>query len=139
MAEQPKISYYQLEVGHEFQPKSYTLDGAAVESYLTATHETGDLFLKEGLVPPMAVTAFAMSAQSEGVDFPWGTVHVSQELEFLREARAGDTITCRSKVSRKNYRGGLFIMSTDIEVLNQDQEVILTGKVGFVLPDPAKA
>ncbi len=138
MEEQGKIDYYQLNVGHELKPQSYTLDESVISSYLKATQEANDLFLKDNMVPPMAVVAFAMTAQSQGVNFPWGTVHVSQELEFSKLVRVGDTITCYSKVSRKNYRGGLFIMATDITVLDQKQEKILTGKVGFVLPDPAK-
>lgn len=136
MTDQEKIGYYQLNVGHEFQPQSYTLDESTVSSYLEATREPNGIFLRENLVPPMAVAAFAMAAQSQGVTFPSGTVHVSQELEFLLPVRIGDTITCYSKVSRKHYRGGLFIMGTDLTVVNQNQGKVLSGKVGFVLPGP---
>ncbi len=55
---------------------------------------------------------------------------------FLRVVKIGDTITCRSVVSRKVDRGGLRLMNTDITVTNQNQEQVLTGKVGFVLPEP---
>jgi acyl dehydratase len=139
MAEQPKIEYYQLRAGFEFPPQSYVLDEAAVASYVEATQETDRLFLKEGLAPPMAVTAFAMSALSQSISMPSGTIHVSQELDFLKLVRVNDTITCLSKVSRKVERGGLRLMNTDIRVVNQNNETVLTGKVGFVLPEPEKA
>ena len=87
----------------------------------------------------MAVTAFAMTALSQSISMPSGTIHVSQELDFLKLVHVGDTITCHSKISRKVERGGLRLMNTDITVLNQNQEKVLTGKVGFVLPDPGMA
>jgi acyl dehydratase len=138
MAEQDKTEYYKLYVGFEFPPQSYTLDLPTVTLYLEATRDPEEFYRKEGLVPPMAVTAFAMSALSEAVIMPPGTIHVSQELDFLRLVKVGDTITCYSAVSRKVDRGGLRLMNTDITVLNQNQEKVLTGKVGFVLPEPAK-
>jgi acyl dehydratase len=136
--EQEKTSYYQLNPGYEFSPHSFTLDASRVSAYLAATRDSEAMFQKEGLVPPMAVAAFAMIAQAQGVTFPSGTVHVTQELDFLIPVRVGDTITCHSKVSRKNFRGGLYIMATELTVLNQKQEKVLTGKVGFVLPSPGK-
>jgi len=137
MAETTKAEYYQLYPGFEFPPQSYVLDAAMVSQYLKATCESNDLYLKEGLVPPMAVTAYAMAALSQSVTMPSGTIHVSQELDFCKLVKVGDTITCYSKVSRKIERGGLRLMNTDITVLNQNQEKVLTGRVGFVLPEPA--
>jgi acyl dehydratase len=136
MPEQEKTSYYLLNPGHEFPPQSYTLDAPMVSAYLAATREPNALFLGENLAPPMAVAAFAMAAQMQGVTFPSGTVHVSQEFDFLNLVKIGDTITCYSTISRKHFRGGLYIMATDLTVLNQKQEKVLTGRVGFVLPDP---
>ena len=134
MSEQVKIEYYQLTAGFEFPPQSYILDSATVALYLDATQDIDELFREGGFVPPMAVTAFAMSALSQSISMPSGTIHVSQELDFLKLVRVGDTITCHSKVER----GGLRLMNTDITVLNQNKEKVLTGKVGFVLPDPGK-
>ncbi len=134
MADQSKTEYYQLFTGFEFPPQSYKLDSSMVASYLEAVRESNDLYREGDLVPPMAVTAYAMAALSQAVIMPPGTIHVSQEVEFLGLVRVGDTITCHSKVSRKVDRAGLRLMSTDISVLNQNGERVLTGKVGFVLP-----
>jgi acyl dehydratase len=106
-----------------------------VELYLEAVNESNDLYRVERLVPPMAVTAFAMAALSQSIAMPAGTIHVTQELDFLGLVRVGDTITCNSTVSRKQDRGGLHIMNVDIEVTNQHQDQILKGRVGFILPD----
>ncbi len=138
MPEQPKAEYSQLFVGFEFPPQSYTLDASAVSIYLRATQETNDIYQRECLVPPMAVTAYAMAALGAAITLPPGAIHVSQELDFLKLVKVDDTITCYSKVSRKQDRGGLHLMNTDITVLNQNQEKVLTGRVGFILPDAGK-
>jgi acyl dehydratase len=138
MPEPAKIEYYQLTAGFEFPPQTYLLDEQSVALYLEATRETDALFRGTHLVPPMAVTAFAMSALSQSISMPEGTIHVSQELEFLKPVKVNDSITCLSKVSRKIERGGLRLMNTEIKVVNQHNETVLTGKVGFVLPEPAK-
>ncbi len=133
---QQETNYYQLNVGYEFPPSSYNLDSSVVTSYLEATQESHGLYRKEGLVPPMAIGAFAMASLSSAITFPSGTVHVSQEFDFLGLIRVDDKITCYSRVSRNIYRGGMYLMSTDLTAVNQNQEKVLTGKVGFVLPKP---
>jgi acyl dehydratase len=138
MTETSKTEYYQLIVGFEFPALSYTLDQSSVALYLEATQETAMLFTREDLVPPMAVTAFAMAALSQSVSLPSGTIHVSQELDFNNPVKVNDVILCRSKVARKIERGGLRLMNIDISVTNQHNVNVLTGKVGFVLPEPGK-
>ncbi len=134
MPESTKVEYHQLFVGFEFPPQSYTLDASTVSAYLDATKETNEVFLAERLVPPMAATALAMASLGAAISMPPGTIHISQELEFLNLVKVGDTITCFSKISRKQVRGNLHLMNTDITVINQNRDKILTGKVGFILP-----
>ena len=130
------IEYNNLFTGFEFPPQSYQMEITSIRDYLQATGETNELYQNERLVPPLAVTAFAMNALSQVVIMPPGTIHVSQELEFLGTVRIGDTITCFSTVSRKVDRGGLRLMNTKMVVVNQNQAKVLTGNVGFVLPQP---
>jgi acyl dehydratase len=139
MIENNKTEFNQLFVGFEFPPQSYTFDTSMVSLYLQAIKETNNLHIQQGLVPPMAVTAYAMASLSQAITLPPGTIHVSQELNFLEVVKIGDTITCSSKVSRKQDRGGLHIMNTDIVVTNQNKITVLTGKVGFILPDQVKS
>jgi hypothetical protein len=134
MTEPAKMEYFQLSVGFEFPPQTYTLEAGLVGLYLEATLDSSELYSCEQLVPPMAVTAYAMTSLSKAVVLPSGTIHVSQELDFLKTVKIGDSITCCSKVSRKVDRGGLRLMNIDLTVSNQNAEIVLTGKVGFVLP-----
>jgi hypothetical protein len=134
MAQEQKADYYQISVGYEFPSRTYTLDSAIVSTYLEAVKESHDLYRVEKLVPPLALAAYAMTALAEGSNFPPGTVHVTQELDFLAAVHVGETINCRSRVSRRIDRGGMRIMTTEINVFNQDQQKVLGGRVGFILP-----
>jgi acyl-coenzyme A thioesterase PaaI-like protein len=138
MTTDPKIEFNQLTAGFEFPARCYTFDSLRVLIYLKAVRETNEAYLTGGIVPPMLVTAYAMAALSGSISMPAGTIHVTQELDFLALVKTGDTVTCCSKVSRKQDRGGMHIMSTDIVVTNQRQEKVLTGRVGFILPDPVE-
>lgn len=134
MAQPAKIEYSQLSVGFEFPSQSYTMEDGLVSLYLDATADSSKLIRSAKLVPPMAVTAFAMNALSQSVALPSGTIHVTQELDFVKTVTLGDTIVCHSKVSRKVDRGGMHLMNIDLTVTNQSAETVLTGKVGFILP-----
>jgi len=134
MTEPAKIEYFQLVVGFEFPTQRYTMDQDLISLYLDATRDSSELYRTGKLVPPMAVTAYAMNALSQAVALPSGTIHVSQELDFLKTVKVGDTIVCYSKVSRKVDRGGIRLINIDLTVTNQSAELVLTGKVGFILP-----
>ena len=130
------MNYYDLPVNYEFPARAFTLDRELVSKYLEATRDTHPLFAREGCVPPMAVGALAVSALAKEVSFPPGTVHVSQEFEFAAPLRVGAVVSFRSKVARNLHRGGMYLMSVEILVLDQNQQKVLTGKVGFVLLEP---
>lgn len=135
MTKQQKLEYYRIEVGYEFPPTSYKLDSSMVSTYLEAVEETSRLFQGAELVPPMAIAAYAMAALSEGISLPPGAIHITQEIEFMDAVRVRDTITCHAKVSRKQNRGKLHLMTIGLNVFNQNQKAVLAGKVGFVLPE----
>ena len=135
MSKQEKIEYHQIEAGYEFRPASYRLDSSMVSTYLKAVGETGSLYQTANLVPPMAVAAYAMTALSDSISLPPGTIHVSQELEFIDIVSVGDTITCKAEVVRKQNRSRLHLMTVGLSVFNQNQKKVLAGKTSFVLPE----
>lgn len=54
-----------------------------------------------------------------------GALWVSQNIEFLLPVRLGDTLTISAKVLRKHERERL--LELDTRILNQNQQLILTG------------
>jgi acyl dehydratase len=134
MPERQKIDYRQLEVGYEFSPGHYRLEASTVSLYIEAVEETSPLYRGSGIAPPMAVAANAIKALSEDILLPEGAVHVSQELEFSDIVHVNDTITCYSRVSKKQVRGKLHLMTVDFNMLDQNRRTVLTGKTSFILP-----
>jgi len=135
MSERQKIEYSQLETGYEFPPSSYRLDSSVIAAYLKAVEETSSLYQDTGLVPPMAIAAYAMAALSEDICLPPGTIHVSQEFEFLDTASINDTFTSYARVSKKQSRGKFHLLVVGLNVINQYQKTVLAGKTSFILPE----
>lgn len=134
MPKEQKVEYKQFEAGYEFPPSSYKLDSSMVAMYLKAVEDTSSLYQDTELVPPMTVAAYAMAALSESISLPSGTIHVSQELEFIDTVSIKDTITSYAKVSRKQSRGKFHLLTVELNVFNQRQKAVLAGKTSFILP-----
>jgi acyl dehydratase len=130
-----RVSFNQLEPGYEFPPSSFKLDSAAVSAYIRAVEDTTSLYQGAALVPPLAVAALAMTALTEGISLPPGTIHVSQEFEFSATVTTDDTVTSFASVSRKHSRGKLHLLTVSFKVLNQKQQAVLAGKTSFILPE----
>jgi acyl dehydratase len=132
MTDKPENKYYQIESGFEFPAHTYKMEADMVSQYMKAVGETSDIYHDSTLVPPMAVAAYAMAATSESITFPPGSIHVSQELEFLGQVQINDTITYLARIGRKINRGGFNLVTVDLEGRNQNNQKVLAGKIGFV-------
>ena len=128
------LSFKQLPVGFEFPPTSYQLTQPVIAKYLEAVGETSDL-LTSGIVPPLAIAACAMTALSHSFTVPPGSIHASQELEFLRVVPIGTSISCGGKIAQKLERGSLNLVILEINVTNQAGEKVLTGKATIAAPN----
>ena len=135
MSAQQKVDYLQLETGYQFPPARYKLDSSTVSTYNKAVGESGSFHRDTDLVPPMAVAAYAMAALAEGILLPPGTIHVSQELEFLDAVSVKDTITSCARVTKKQSRGRFHLLTIDISVFNQKEKAVLAGETSFLSPE----
>lgn len=134
MAADKDIAYQNLKAGQEFPPAAFQVDSATVSDYLKAVEEDSVIYRGTGIVPPMAVAALALKALINAISMPPGTIHVSQEFEFMATVNTQDILTGRARVSRVQERGKLHLITVDIDVANQNQESVLAGKTGFILP-----
>ena len=128
-----KIAYSQLTTGFEFAPSVFTLDAGTVSAYLRATEDKNKLY-QNRIVPPMAIVALAMAAMAERFILLPGTVHVSQQIEFVSAVEVGETLTSHAKVNRKIARGKFHMLNVGINVANSKTQPVITGEVGFILP-----
>jgi acyl dehydratase len=134
MQEELKLEYSDIKPGYEFPPATHKMDSSIVSIYLKAVEDTDRLYQDNMIVPPTALAAYAMTSLSGRLSLPAGSIHVSQELEFLDTVSMSDTITCHARVSQKHERGRLHLMAVDFEVCKQDDIKVLTGKTSFILP-----
>ena len=128
------LSFKQLPIGFEFPPTSYELTEPVISKYIEAVgEETG--FLTSGIVPPLAIAACAMTALSQSFTVPPGSIHASQELEFLKAVPIGASISCGGKIAQKMERGSLNLIILEINVTNQAGEKVMTGKATIAAPN----
>ncbi len=125
------IKIEQLVAGYEFPPSSFELKPVIISKYLEAVgrqnSETPEV------VPPMAIAAYTMGVVAQSISLPPGTIHASQELEFLKVVPVGDTIDCRGRVTQNVNRGGLNLLALELEALNQNRERVLSGRATLVV------
>jgi len=129
----PPISFDQLAVGYEFPLTSYELSKSVIGKYLEAVGGQQD-FLTSGIIPPLAIAAYAMTALSQSFSVPKGAIHAAQELEFLKSVPIGTTISCSGKVVQKVQRGQLYLLVLEINAVNQNKEKVLSGKATVAVP-----
>ncbi len=127
------ISFEELAVGYEFPATSYELSQPLIAQYLEAVGGQ-QYFLTSGVVPPLAIAAYAMTALSQSFSVPPGSIHASQEFEFLKLVPIGSTVSCGGKIVQKVQRGRLHLVVLEINALNQDEEKVLSGKATIAVP-----
>lgn len=123
------IGYEELTPGYEFPPASYELSPSLISKYLKAVDIQGGEF-----VPPLAIAAYAMSATAESLSLPPGSIHASQELEFLKLVPIGSKVNCQARVARKLTRGKLHMLVLELNVFDQNKEKVQSGKATVMLP-----
>lgn len=129
-----KLNFKDLETGSEFPASVFCLDKDRVIAYLESTGSSPDLFLEKDIVPPMAVVALSMGAMMDALALPPGAIHVSQDVAFHHAASIGEELTSQALVKRKVDRSRLRMLTIGISVMNKDQEVVMTGETGFIVP-----
>ena len=120
-----------LAAGYEFPPVSYQLTPSIVAKYQKAV-ESGSLVT--GLVPPLAVAAYALKAMYTSFLFPPGSIHAAQEFEFRKPVAVGSEINYQAKVVQNIKRTGMIMVVIHLNASDENNDVVLLGKTTVVLP-----
>ncbi|UCB43758.1 MAG: MaoC family dehydratase [Dehalococcoidales bacterium] len=131
---QQEIDYKELSNGYEFTPVDFQPDDKMVTAYLSAIEGDKRIYGENKLVPPMAVAALAMASMAEAISLPPGTIHVSQEFQFLGTVSINESLTSYARVNRKIERGKFHMLTIEINVTNQNNAKVITGETSFILP-----
>jgi hypothetical protein len=124
------VAYDELTSGHEFPPVDYVLDDDTVAAYVEAVGSEPRLH-----VPPLAVAARAIASLGGLVSLPAGTIHAAQDFEFLRLVPVGARVTCIARVLRKLTRGGVRLLTLEMNVSDESGALVQKGRSTIVLPE----
>jgi len=127
------ISFEELAVGYEFPATNYELSQSIIARYLEAVGGQ-QYFLTSGVVPPLAIAAYAMTALSQSFSVPPGSIHASQEFEFFKLVPIGTVIDCHTKVIRKLARTMMRMLVLELNIFDENKERVQSGKATLVLP-----
>ncbi|MCJ7510566.1 MAG: MaoC family dehydratase [Dehalococcoidia bacterium] len=127
-----------LEKGHQFPATSFVLDEEAVARYVEAVEDEALARLAQvegkAWVPPMAVAALALRSLMEEMVLPAGSIHASQELEFVRAVEVGERITCRAWLSHRSQWGGWWVLNVEMEGADESGRAVLAGRSTVMVP-----
>ena len=131
---QQKIDFEQLTTGYEFEPSNFSIDDNSVNKYLNAVDGSKGIYEKNNTVPPMTIAALAMTAMAEGLTMTPGAIHVSQDIQFLKQVNTNEKLISYARVNRKVNRGKIHMLSIGIKVVNNMNTAVLTAETSFILP-----
>jgi hypothetical protein len=94
-----------LEPGHQFDDQSFTIDSEMAVAYAQAVGDESQL-AAAGKVPPMAVIALGLSQVIEALALGGGTVHASQEVEFVAAGQLDQPIVVSTVLKGNSVRRG---------------------------------
>ncbi len=120
--------------GAEIELGSWGLTGEAVRRYLEAVGDDLDLYLRQGLVPPLALSAYALGALLEKLALPPGTIHSIQEMDAVLPVSIGEDITGAAVVERPRRRGAWQFTTVTYTLKDKMGATVQTGRTTVLVP-----
>ena len=131
-----KISYSELEIGTIVSKQSYVLDRESVQKYILAVEDSTFSTVAESsnIAPPMSIAALSLRGVVNDLNIPGGTLHIGQELSFLKTVPVGMYLECEAVLSSNSVRGDFRFMVVDLSVRDDVKEHVMKGKSTIMLP-----
>ena len=102
---------------------------------MSAVEESNPLFRQQGLAPPMALAAYALSCILGEIALPPGAVHASQEVNFSGAVASEGTIVFNTKVAQNALRGGWRFLGFDFSGVNAEGKQVVEGRTTILVPE----
>jgi len=132
------VQISELKPGDRIAASSFTIETNKIKDYVKAVEESSGYFTQSSLgavVPPIVCVSLAMAALLKDVEFPDGTIHLSQEIRLNKPVRVGQTLHCQGSLMQNQVRRHLRIMTIRLEVDDELGEEVLEGKTSFILAE----
>jgi acyl dehydratase len=118
----------------EIQLGGWTVSEESARRYLAAVGDAQPAYFNYRLIPPLALSAFALSALLESLDPAPGAVHSLQEVTTVRTVGFGERITGVARLERPRQRGGLEFTTASYVLTNSAGATVQTGKTTVLIP-----
>jgi 3-hydroxybutyryl-CoA dehydratase len=122
-----------LPKGHHFPATAFELSTDWVNEYAASVEDRATAALGD-FVPPMALAALSIRALLESAALPAGTIHLGQEVAFLRAVRGGDKLRARAQIASRGERQGGVLMGVELTVDDESATPIMTGRATVTFP-----
>ncbi len=136
------IDYSELTPGQSVSRRSYLLDREMIADYMSAVQDgSGHLSSRDGttLAPPMSIAALSVGGVVKDLQIPGGSLHVGQEIDFVRAVPLGESLSCEVTVKQNSVRGGWRFMVLESEVRDSEGRNVMSGRSTVLVPVPEDA
>lgn len=119
--------------GYRFDPVGFDLSPEWVRNYVSAVEDQAIAGLG-AYAPPMALAALAIRALLEQSPLPAGSIHVGQDLSFLRPGAIGERLIVRAEVLSRGERQGWILMGVRLVVVEVTESTLMDGRATITFP-----
>lgn len=133
------MDYSELIPGQSISRRSYLMDRESIADYLAAVQdESGPINPSDGvdLVPPMSIAALSVGGVVKALQIPGGSLHVGQELDFVKAVLVGESLLCEATITQNSIRGGWRFMVLESEVRDSSGHSVMSGRSTVLVPLP---
>lgn len=112
----------------------WQLTAAKVCEYLAAVGDAPELYLRHGLAPPLALSAYALGALLTKLNLPPGAIHHIQEMATAGPVALGQEIRGLAVLERPRRRGGWQFITVTYTLQDGSGATVQTGKTTVLTP-----
>jgi hypothetical protein len=133
MTSSARTSISALPRGHALAPSRFTIDAAAVRTYLDAVGDAQDY---ADCVPPLVAVALGLAALQDQLYLPDGSLHTGQEVTHAAPIRVSTELTLTARVAQRSERQGFVITVIEFEI-SQSAGLALRARTTIMAPADA--
>lgn len=118
----------------EFEIGRWHITEDNVRQYLAAVGDAQQEYFQLGLVPPLFLTAYALTGLLGKLALAPGAIHSLQEVDTLNPVEIGDQISGTARLERPRRRGNLEFTTVSYRLTSASGIQVQAGKSTVLAP-----
>ena len=118
----------------EFEIGRWHITEDNVRQYLAAVGDAQQEYFRLGLVPPLFLTAYALTGLLGKLALAPGAIHSLQEVDTLNPVEIGDQISGTARLERPRRRGNLEFTTVSYRLTSASGIQVQAGKSTVLAP-----